>query len=173
MSRVISLSVAAALVFCAAQAGAGDVVVKGPHICCKQCKNIAEKLLSKVDGVTDAAADQASKTVKFKAKDDAAAMAGYKALVDGGFFGTATNDGKELKIVVPTASGKSDAVTVKDVHVCCGACKKAINGLFTDAKVAYEGKGPQVSVIVTGSSLDAGAVLDTLRKKGFNGTVQK
>ena len=53
------------------------------------------------------------------------------------------------------------------------ACKKAINGLFEGAKVTYEGKGPQLNVTVQGAGLEPGTVLETLRKKGFNGTVQK
>ena len=50
-----------------AQANANDVEVKGPHICCKQCVNVAKKILSTVEGVSDATPDAATKTVKFKA----------------------------------------------------------------------------------------------------------
>ena len=80
------------------------MVVKGPHICCKQCINVAKKILSKVDGVSDVDPDQKTKTVTFKAKDEAGAKAGYKALLDGGFFGTATYDGKD---VTPLTTGES------------------------------------------------------------------
>src|SRR5262249_33887245 len=126
----------------AAQALAENVEVKGPHICCPQCVKAAVGLLKDVDGVSDAKADAKSKTVTFTAKDEKAAQAGFKALVDGGFFGQATCGGKELKIAVPAGEGKANSVSVTKVHVCCGACQKAIKGLFADAKVSFEESGP-------------------------------
>jgi copper chaperone CopZ len=165
----------AAIVLSAGQAAASDIIVKGPHICCGNCVKIVGKILGKVDGVSDVVADVKTKTVKFTAKDETAAKAGVTALLQGGFFGSATNDGKALKLDVASAKkgDKVDAVTVKDVHVCCGMCKKAINGLFKDAKVSYEGPGPQLTVRIEGGELYAGSVLQALRKAGFNGTLDK
>src|SRR5205823_5296128 len=95
----------------AAQAGSGKVEVKGPHICCKQCVRVVGTILDKVEGVADVKADIAGKTVTFTARDDKAAQAGVKALVAGGFFGSASQDGKEIKIDVPAArtGDKADA----------------------------------------------------------------
>jgi hypothetical protein len=123
----------------------------------------------------DVKAGQKTKTVKFTPKDDKAAPEVITAQVDGGFFGKATEGGKELKIDAPTPKkgDKANVVTVKDVHVCCGACTNAINGIFKDAKVTYEGKGPQKTVRIEGNDLDRAEVLETLRNKGFNGSVEK
>ena len=79
-----------------------------------------------------------TKTVKFTAKDEKAAKAGFKALVDGGFFGSATSGGKELK-VESTGGEEGDKeptpVVVKNVHVCCGQCQNGIpKATFKDAK---------------------------------------
>jgi hypothetical protein len=155
-----------------AQGSGGKVEVTGPHICCQQCQNVVAKILGKVDGVSDVSADIKAKTVTFNAKSDASAKAGIKALVDGGFFGSAKVDGKATTVdaAAPAKGTAGDKVTVKDVHVCCGACQKAINKLFDGSKVTYEGKGPQRTVIITGSNLEPSAVVDTLRKAGFNGT---
>ena len=157
------------------QAAASDVEVKGPHICCGQCVKVVKSILSKVDGVTDANADAKAKTVTFKASDEKSAKAGVKALFDGGFFGSATNDGKELKVAVAGANkgGKADSVTVKGVHACCGLCKTAIQGVFADSTITYAGKGPQQTVTITGGDLYRGTVLQALRKAGFNGTIDK
>lgn len=153
-------------------AQAGKVEVKGPHICCKQCVGVVGGILAKVDGVSDANCDIAGKTVTFTAKNAKAAETAVKALFDAGFFGAATDDGKEIKIAVPKATGKADTVTVKDVHVCCGNCQKAINAVFKDAKVEYgEGK-PQRDVKITAKGLDKSAVLEALRKAGFNGKIE-
>jgi copper chaperone CopZ len=154
---------------------ASDVEVKGPHICCGQCVKVVGKLLEKVDGVSDVKADAKTKTVTFTAANNTAAKAGFKALVDGGFFGSATEDGKAIKLeVAGTKKGdKLEKVTVKAVHVCCGQCQNAINKLFKDSKVSYEGKGAQRTVVIEGGELYRGSVLEALRKSGFNGTVEK
>ena len=176
MRQMFSIAIAGlAVAFLAAgQASADTIEVKGPHICCQQCVNVVGKILAGVDGVTNAKADAKTKTVTFTAKDAAAAKAGINALVKGGFSGTATSDGKAIKVDLPAvAKGEKVAtVTVKDVHVCCGACQKAINNVFKDSKVKYEGTGAQRTVIVTGSELYRGTVLEALRKAGFNGTVE-
>jgi periplasmic mercuric ion binding protein len=160
----------AAAAWGAEQAGSSQVEVKGPHICCAQCIRVVGAILGKVDGVTDVKADK-SRTVRFTAKDDQAARAGFRALVEGGFFGRATQDGKEIKLDLPAVpkGAKADVVTVKDVHVCCKQCQTAINNLFKDAKVSYEGKGPRRDVRIEGTGLDRAEVLQALHKAGFHG----
>lgn len=159
----------------AALATADSVEVKGPHICCPQCVTAVNKLLAKVDGVSDVKPDAKTKTVTFTAKDAASANAGIKALITGGFSGKATVDGKEVKVDLPAVAkgAKAETVTVKDVHVCCKACQNAINGAFKGSTVKYEGSGAQRTVIVSGGDLYPGSVIETLRKAGFNGTVEK
>lgn len=157
-----------------ATARANDVEVKGPHICCKNCVKTVKNLLGKVDGVSEVKADTKTKTVTFKAKDQAAASAGVKALVDGGFFGAATSDGKELKIDVPAGNkGETKKITVKDVHACCRTCHAAISDLFKGSKVTIAGSGPRRTVIIEGAGLQPIAVLEALRKTGFNGAIDK
>jgi copper chaperone CopZ len=165
----------ASAVLCAAEADTGTVEVKGPHVCCGQCVKVVTGILKKVDGVSDIKPDQKTKVVTFTAKSDRAAKAGFKALVDGGFFGTATEGGKEIKLELPaTKRGqKADVVTVKDVHVCCGACQKAIKAIFNDSKVSFDGTSPQRTVRIEGKNLDQAGVMDTLHKAGFSGSIEK
>jgi copper chaperone CopZ/predicted nucleic acid-binding Zn ribbon protein len=164
----------AAILLSAGLAMASGVEVKGPHICCKQCVTVVGKILEKVDGVSDVSADAKTKTVKFTAKDSAAAKAGFRALLNGGFFGTATEDGKEIVLDLP-ANKKGDtvkAITVKDVHVCCGQCQTAVKKAFESATVTFEGTGAQRTVRIEGAGLERSAVLATLRKAGFNGKIE-
>src|SRR5262245_13887785 len=114
---------------------AEKVEIKGPHICCKQCVTVAEGMLGKIDGLTEVKADPKGKTISFTAKDEASAKAGIKAIIEGGFFGVCTCDGKTVPVDVAKADGKADVVVVEKVHVCCPLCQKAINALFSDAKV--------------------------------------
>jgi len=164
----------ATAVLCAGQAATNTVEVKGPHICCKQCVSVVGNILGKVDGVSDVKADTKTKTVTFTATNDQAAKAGVQALIKGGFFGAATQGNNAIPVETPAAKGeKADVVTVKDVHVCCGACQKAINTLFKDSKVSFTGKGPQRTVRIEGKGLDTGEVLEALHKTGFNGSLEK
>ena len=98
MRRLLGVILAglAASGFVAAQ-GESKVEVKGPHICCKQCVRIVGQILEKVPGVSEASCSIPEKSVTFSAKDAQAAAAGVKALMDGGFFGTATHGGKAVK----------------------------------------------------------------------------
>lgn len=175
MRRIVALfAPLAVLALTAAYAGAETVVIKGPHICCGQCVKVAEALLAKVDGVSDAKADQKAKTITFTAKDEAAAKAGIAAVLKGGFAGTVTCDGKAHEVkYTPGSKDKVAKVVVKDVHVCCGQCVTGVKGIFKDAKVTIEGKGAQRTVIVEGENLTAGEVLQALRKGGFNGKAEK
>lgn len=171
--RFVAIVAAIATVGLAANTARADKVeVKGPHVCCMRCVTVIKGFLGKVEGVSDV---QAAKDapVTFTAKDEKAAVAGVKALIDNGFFGTATRDGKELKVDAAAAkSEKADTVTVKDVHSCCKLCRDAITGLFKEAKVTFEGAGPQQTVKIEGKDLDKAKVLEALRKTGFNGKVE-
>lgn len=169
----VLFGVFAAILLSAGFASASGVEVKGPHICCQQCIKIVGSILAKVDGVSDVSADIKTKSVKFTAKDSTAAQAGFKALLDGGFFGAATEDGKEIKLDIPAIKKgeKVAAITVKDVHVCCGQCQKAVNKTFESSKVTYEGTGAQRTVRIEGAGLERSAVLEALRKAGFNGKI--
>ena len=171
---------AAVLAFAGLTAGpalAGKVEVKGSHVCCPQCANTIKKALEKVDGVSDVAAAK-GQPITFTAKDEKAAAAGVKALMDAGFAGTATDDGKEVKneTTAPKKGEKADEVTIKNVHICCNQCKNAVTKLFKDDKVTFadEDKTTKTATIkISGKDLDKAEVLEELRKAGYNGTVEK
>jgi hypothetical protein len=150
---------------------AGKVEVKGSHVCCPVCIKTITTVLNKVDGVSDAAAVKAG-SITFTTKDDKTTTAALTALYTSGFIGvTATDDGKEVKIDLPAPKkGETvDSVTVTGTHICCPQCQASLTGLFPDDKVEFPDKG---TVQVNGKGLDKWAVLDVLRKAGFNGTVK-
>jgi copper chaperone CopZ len=171
---VVGLAVAG---LCAGPALAGKVEVKGSHVCCMQCVNQVKAVLGKVDGVSDAAAAK-GQPITFTAKDEKATAAGVKALMDAGFAGTATDDGKEVKVELtsPKAGEKADEVSVKSVHICCMQCKNTVTKLFKDATVTFadEDKTTKTATIkVAGKDLEKAKVLEELRKAGYNGSIEK
>ncbi len=176
MRPLFVAAVAAALLgFGLGQAYAGKVEMSGAHVCCPQCETIAKTVLGKVDGVTDAAADKGKKTITFTTKDEKVTATAVKALADAGYYGKVTDDGKEVKIDAATPKAeKADTVTIKNVHVCCGNCKKAVEALFKDAKIEYgkAGENKITDVKVSGKDLDKADVIKKLREAGFNGTIE-
>jgi copper chaperone CopZ len=157
---------------------AGKVEVKGLHLCCPRCEAVAKMILGKVKGVSEAEADRENGTVTFTAQDSKAAAAGLQALVAGGFYGAATEDGnKALKPAekdAPKKGDKADAIVIKGVHVCCKRCEKSITEAFNGQKVTFANKkGPQQDVTISGKDLDKAEVLKALRKAGYNGTMAK
>lgn len=152
---------------------AGNVEVKGVHLCCGQCVKGVAAALKGVDGVDKAKCDQKGKTVTFTTKDAKTTEAALKALADAGYFGDATDDSKAVKFDVAKAEGKANDVTIKGVHVCCKQCENALNALFKDAKVSYgAASGTMKEVKVSGKDLDKSKVQETLHKGGFNGKVE-
>ncbi|HVS39117.1 MAG TPA: hypothetical protein VMS17_26395 [Gemmataceae bacterium] len=162
-------AVIAAVAMGAGTAQAGKVEIKGAHVCCGNCVKAITGILAKVDGVSDPAAAKGG-SITFTTKDDKTTTAALTALADGGFAGTATDDGKETKVDLGSASGKADEVTVTMTHICCGMCKAAIVGLFPDAKVSFA--SDNTTATLKGKDLDKAAVLESLHKAGFNGTIK-
>ena len=154
---------------------AGEVTVKGVHLCCGQCVKIAGKALKSVDGVSGAACDRKEKTVTFQASNAKAAESGIKALVKAGFHGKAKHDGK--KVALPPSGAKkgdkADTVTLSGVHLCCGNCVKAVGKALTNigAKVTCDRKARTVTL--TGSGIDVAAAVAALNKAGFHANVKK
>jgi hypothetical protein len=168
--RLAALVAAALLVAGASVVQADSVEVKGVHLCCPACQKAVKGILDNVEGVTEIACDRQKKTVRFTATDEKTARKGFTALRQGGFYGKATVDGKAITIKNKASTDKTNEVTIKNVHVCCGACKKAIEKLFKGATITYTGDGPQKNVTIAGEDLTRAGVLDTLRKGGLNGT---
>ena len=169
--RVLAAAVVIAVaVMGAGTANAGKVEIKGGHICCTPCVKAITGVLKQVAGVTDAAAVK-NGSITFTATDDKTATAAIIALADAGFIGVATNDGKEFKVDLPTPKGgdKLDAVTVTGTHICCPNCQSALQSLFPDDKMEFL---DDKTVKINGDNLDKAAVLEVLRKAGFNGKIK-
>jgi periplasmic mercuric ion binding protein len=151
---------------------ADKVEVKGVHLCCPACQKAVKGILDKVEGISEIACDRQAKTVTFTAADEKTAKKAFYSLMKGGFYGEASADGKAIAASNKAGKDKAEKVTVNNVHVCCNSCRKAIQALFPDAKISYTGSGAQRNVTISGENLEAAAVLNTLRKGGFNGTAK-
>ena len=173
-----SVFLAAVVVVCSPLAvQSAEVEVKGVHMCCGQCVKIIAKTLGKVEGVSDAACDRKAKTIKFKADDAKVAKKALRRLTNAGFFGKAAIDGKAAKLPASGAKKdqKSDSIAIRNVHLCCGLCVKAVTKALK-AVEGVEGVAPnrkKNTVQLIGKQFDVTAAIAALNKAGFNGRVGK
>ncbi len=156
---------------------AGDVTVKGVHLCCGACVRDANAALKGVTGVSQVGANRDAKIVSFKAADEEAAKAGIKALAEAGFHGDATHGDDELAFPASGAKEGETApmVTLTGVHLCCGACVRGAQEALDDVKgideILIDRKGRKVTA--KGKDLDVSKVVEALNAGGFHGTVKK
>ena len=153
---------------------AADVTVKisDVHMCCDSCVKGAQKAVATVEGVT-AQISKEDETVSLTGPDTATVQKAADALVTAGFFGTSGD--ASIKIVAATgAKGeKVQSLKIKDVHLCCGKCVKAVNTALESVagvKGNTAAKGVK-SFEVTGDFNDK-EVFDALQKAGLTGKVE-
>ncbi|MDA0832647.1 MAG: heavy-metal-associated domain-containing protein [Planctomycetota bacterium] len=173
-----SLPIATAVLFLGLSASsllAGDVTVKGVHLCCGACVDGVNEALTGVDGVSDVQVDRNTKVVAFKAADDDAAQRGVDALAKGGFFGSAKHGKKDIEFPESGAEedAKSDKITLTGVHLCCGACVKDVQKTLQDVKgtTKIDVDREAGSVTLAGTGIVVTDAVAALNKGGFFGKV--
>jgi copper chaperone CopZ len=163
----------------AGPAVAGEVKIEKTHLCCGACLKAVDKALDGVEGVSDVARDQKTKTITFAAADEKAAKAGIDALAKAGFHGDAKHGDKKIKFPGSGAKKdqKSNRIVLTGVHLCCGACVKAVAKALDEAEIdGVEGKAcdrEKKTVTVEGNDVVVLAVVKALNKAGFHGTLEK
>mgnify|MGYP001159869826 CR=1 FL=1 len=154
-----------------AVAAAGQVSVKGVHLCCGACQARAEKALEGIPGLTKSAVDRNAKIVSFIAADAKAVSTGIASLAKSGFYGTATHDTKPVKFPLTGAKkdARGDAHTLRSVHLCCDACvvgaQKAVEAVKGLQAIEIDRKQRTVKLIGKGIRLEE--AISALQKAGF------
>jgi copper chaperone CopZ len=153
------------------------VTIRSVHLCCGGCTEGAKGALDGIDGVSDVKADVNSKSIVFSAKSEKAAQKGIDALAEHGFFGKAAFGKKDLAF--PDAGAKKgekrDSLTFTGVHLCCGACKKAVHEALTklDGMTSMEIDAAAETVKLNGAGMTALDAVELLQKAGFYGKLAK
>ena len=154
---------------------AGEVTIAKSHICCGGCAKAIEKTLAAVEGVSEVSVSQDDKSISFQTTDAKIARQAVQKLGQAGFAGDAKHAGKAVKLRAPKVEQgtKADTVTFNRMHLCCGACVKAVEGAVSkvegvESVTCDRDKG---RCTATGKDVDVLAVLKSLRDAGFNGTI--
>ena len=155
----------------------GTVTVRSVHLCCGACVEGAKGALDGIEGVSDPKADVNSKSVVFSAKNEKAAMKGIEALADHGFFGKAAFGKKDLAFpdVGAKKGEKRDTMTFTGIHLCCGACRKAVHEAFTklDGLGSMDIDASTGTVKLNGGGMVVPDAVELLNKAGFYGKLAK
>ncbi len=153
---------------------AGDVNVKGVHLCCGACVKGVNESLKEVEGITGLTVDKDAGTVVFQAESAELATNAIAKLAAAGFAGNATMGGERIKLPkIDVAKGTmSDSFEVKDVHLCCPGCVTGVQDALKDLEGVSEVSGNTETGVVTikGDDVDVREAVRALRKAGFNGT---
>ena len=154
---------------------AGEVTIAKSHICCGGCVKAIEKTLADVEGVSEVSVSQDDESVSFQATNAKTARQAVRKLALAGFAGEAKHAGKEVKLPAPKIEKgtKADKVTLNRMHLCCGACVKAVDGAVVkvDGVESITCDREKGRCTVTGKNIEVLAVLKALRDAGFNGTI--
>lgn len=171
----LSCLIATALAFGADESA--TVTIRGAHLCCGGCTEGAKGALDGIDGVSDVKADVNSKSIVFTAKSEKAAQKGIDSLAEHGFFGKAAFGKKDLAFPNTGAKKgeKRDSVTFSGVHLCCGACRKAVHEALTklDGLTSMEIDAAAQTVKLNGGGLVVLDAVELLQKAGFYGSLAK
>ncbi|MCA9074284.1 MAG: heavy-metal-associated domain-containing protein [Planctomycetaceae bacterium] len=170
--RYVIAGLAACLFAGAVQAG--DVTVKGVHLCCGKCVKGATAALEGAEGVSGLTIDKDAGSIVFQAESSEVAQNAIAELAKAGFAGRATLGEERIKL--PKINVKkgttSNEFAIKDVHLCCGGCVNGVKEALEDVEGISEVAGDMEKSVVTikGDGVDVRKAVQALRKAGFNGT---
>jgi copper chaperone CopZ len=169
--RYLILVISGLLLYMSATPDSGQVSVKGVHLCCGGCQEIANAALSEVKDLADISCDLNTKVISFKAGSEEAAQAGIEALADAGFFGEASYNKEPLTYPASGAEkdSKSNTIVLTGVHLCCTACVTASHTALEDVKgvTLIDIDRNEQTIKLTGDSIGVPEAVAALNKAGF------
>jgi copper chaperone CopZ len=147
------------------------VTLSKVHLCCDKCVNAANKVVSKVDGVT-AVPDKTARTIALTAADTPTLQKAVDALVKAGFFGESSDASIKVNSDTGAKGEKVQTLKVQGVHLCCPSCVKAVNKALADVPgyTSNDATKGAESFEVKGDFKDSD-VFDALQKAGLTGKV--
>ena len=154
---------------------AADVSVKitDVHLCCGKCVSGVKKAVATVPDVA-AQIDQDDGNVTLTGPDTATVQRATDALTDAGYYGKTTDASIKISSETGAKGVKVSSLKLKDVHLCCGSCVKAVNEALATVpgvKANTATKGAK-EFEVTGEDFNDAAVLAALQKAGLTGKVE-
>jgi copper chaperone CopZ len=171
---LVSAFAAAALVAVAADAPAAPakpytVTLSDAHVCCHSCVVGASAAVASLKDVK-ADADIDKKTIVITAPDKASAQKAMDALTAAGYFGKSSDAAIKVDGATGAKDEKVSSLEVKNLHLCCGSCVKAVNAVLADVPgyKANDAKVKAATFTITGDFKPTD-VFAALQKAGLTG----
>lgn len=144
---------AAAFIAVAADAPAKPytVTLSDAHVCCHSCVVGATAAVASLKDVK-ADADIDKKTIVVTAPDQATAQKAVNLLTGAGFFGKSSDAAIKVDASTGAKDEKVSSLEVKNLHLCCGSCVKAVNAVLATVPgvKANDAKTKAASFTITG-----------------------
>lgn len=159
--------------------GEVTVVLSDVHLCCSGCVKEIDKIKAvekfRIDEEVEIKADRGDKTITIEAPSGKDAQRVLNAILTTGYYGKSDHDLIQMKD--PRGKGedfKSNIMTVKGVHMCCGSCVKAAKAAVKEVEGVEENtiKEGGTQFYVKGKEFKPYDVMMALRAAGFGGVMQ-
>lgn len=160
----------ACLIFWTNQAQAeSKVEVKQLHMCCSGCAEEVEKILKKVEGLTDIQVTKKTRTATFLAPSSSVAQKALDALAEDGFYGESSDKNLAFKSDSGVKKEKVTSLTVTGFHNTCPGCVKSFRVALKKVDgVTGDDCKPGVTTCTVKGNFDAAALVEALNKEGFH-----
>ncbi len=158
--------------------GEVTVVLSEVHLCCGGCVKAIEKVNeNKKYRIEDVKikADRKEKTVTIEAPTGIRAQRALAGILSAGYYGKSDHDVLQIKEARGKGTDfKSNIMTVRDIHMCCGGCIKAAKGALKEVEGVeeYEIEEGDTQFYVKGKDFKPYEVMMALRAVGFGGKSQ-
>jgi copper chaperone CopZ len=169
MKTVLPFIALIALLACAVQAD--EVKFSKVHLCCNGCEKAAVKAGTSVEGVK-VAVDQDAETLTLSGSSKADLQKAANAVAAAGFYGKSGDADVKMRAKTGAKGNKVSSLQVTGVHLCCGACVKAVARAVeaTPGATGHTARKQAKTFEVTGSFTDRD-FFKALRDNGLNGRV--
>ncbi|MEM8953062.1 MAG: cation transporter [Verrucomicrobiota bacterium] len=145
-----------------------DVTLTGLHLCCGGCERAVEKAL---DGMEDVefTVSRSSDSVNITSSRSSAIQDAVDAIGSAGYYGKSNYPEISIADVEDTSTDKTDTAEIKGLHICCGACERAIDESLTAVDgVNSVSIDKEAGIVSVGGEFTTADTVAALRTAGFN-----
>lgn len=168
IKKLLISSVVSSLLLASSAMAETTVKLSGVHLCCGGCVKGIGAAVKDVEGAS-VECDKDAGSVTIKANDDDAAKKALAAIGRAGYYGKSDND----QLAIRGRKAKDEKVSdqqVAGLHLCCGACVKAVDKVVASVDGATGHDAAKGSKIVTvKGTYNAAALQKAFQDAGLNG----
>ncbi|MEM7143719.1 MAG: cation transporter [Verrucomicrobiota bacterium] len=141
-----------------------DVTLTGLHLCCGGCEKGIDKALAEMEDI-EYAVSRSSDSINITSSKSSAIQDAVDAIAAAGYYGKSNFAEIAIEEVKGTSTEKTDSADISSLHICCGACERAIEETLTAvegvASVAIDKQARTATVTGDFTTADTVSALQT------------